>query len=181
MTPQQRSRLLLVLVVLAFGTPFIAAVVLRFGGWQPGQTRNYGELVQPPQDWNALPIRLLDGSDYSFDPVARRWQLLVLPPVPCLETCRSQAEVLGRLWLSEGRRADKLDVLWPGPWPQGIERFGGLREIELADALREQVPVAAGEDALAAALIDHNGFLVMTYAPGFEPRRLRRDLDRLVK
>jgi len=181
MTPQQRSRLLLVLVVLAFGAPFVTAVVLRFGGWQPGQTRNYGTLVQPPQDWNAMPLRLLDGSDYRFDPVARRWQLLVLAPSPCLENCREQADVLRRLWISEAHRADKLDVLWPGRWPEGLERFSGLREIDLPEALRAQVPVAAGEDAPAAALIDHNGFLVMTYAPGFEPRRLRRDLDRLVK
>lgn len=182
MTPQQRSRLLLVLVVLAFGTPFFAAVVLRFGGWQPGQTRNYGELVQPPQDWNGLDLRTLDGAPYTFDPVGRRWQLLVLAPEPCLDPCRELADVLHRLWISEGRRAEKLDVLWPGTWPPGLERFGGLREIQLSTELRSRVPVASAADgAPAAALIDHNGFLVMTYAPGFEPRRLRRDLDRLVK
>jgi hypothetical protein len=44
------------------------------------------------------------------------------------------------------------------------------------------VPVdAVAGTGMAAALIDHNGFLVVTYAAGFEPNRMRRDLDRLVK
>jgi hypothetical protein len=182
MNPQQRSRLLLILVVLMFGTPFVAAVVMRFGGWQPGQTRNYGTLVQPPQDWSAIPLKTLDGAAYPFDPEARRWHLLVLPPESCEEQCRKQADVLHRLWVSEGRRAEKLDVLWPGVWPQGLERFGGLREIELPAALRAQVPVqGTSGDGVAAVLIDHNGFLVVSYAAGFDPSRMRRDIDRLVK
>jgi hypothetical protein len=182
MSPQQRSRLLLVLLVLAFGTPFVTAVVMRFGGWQPGQTRNYGSLVQPPQDWSAIPLKTQDGKDYPWDPLGRRWHLLVLPSSPCGDLCLDQAKLLQRLWLSEGRRADKLDVLWPGHWPDGLERFGGLREVRLPDRLREQIPVAAtAEQGMALALIDHNGFLVMTYGAGFEPSRMRRDLDRLVK
>ncbi|MCG6118249.1 MAG: hypothetical protein MEQ07_08675 [Aquimonas sp.] len=182
MTPQKRSRLMLILVAVAFGTPFITAVAMRFGGWQPGQTRNYGELVQPPLDWSAMPLRRMDGSAYSLDPLGRRWQLLVLPPTECAEDCREQADTLRRVWISEGRRADKLDVLWPGAWPDGLERFPGLREMDLPDALRAQVPVQPDpRQGLALALIDHNGFLVVTYAPGYEPGRMRRDLDRLVK
>ena len=182
MTPQQRSRLLLVLIVLLFGAPFLTAVVLRFGGWQPGQTRNYGTLVQPPQDWSSLPLKLRDGSPYAWDREGRRWQLLVLPHADCGEDCRAQADVLRRVWLSEGRRADKLSVLWPGEWPNGLERFAGLQEVQLAAPLRAQVPVQADSaKGLAAALIDHNGFLVVTYAAGFDASRMRRDLDRLVK
>lgn len=182
MTPQQRSRLLLILVVLLFGTPFVTAVALRFGGWQPGQTRNYGELVQPPQDWSALRLKTVDGAAYPWDPEARRWHLLILPPAPCDNLCLEQADLIHKVWVSEGRRADKLDVLWPGRWPEGLERFSGLREVELPTALRAQIPVdAAPGKGIAAALIDHNGFLVVTYDAGFEARRMRRDLDRLVK
>lgn len=182
MTPQQRSRLLLILIVLLFGTPFVGAVVLRFGGWQPGQTRNYGELVQPPQDWSSIPLKTVEGAPYPWDPEARRWHLLILPPAPCDDRCLAQIDVIHKVWVSEGRRADKLDVLWPGRWPDGVSRFSGLREIELPAALRGQVPVDAEPGrGIAAALIDHNGFLVVTYAAGFEPNRMRRDLDRLVK
>ena len=182
MTPQQRSRLLLVLIVLLFGTPFVTAVVLRFGGWQPGQTRNYGDLVQPPQDWSSIPLKTLDGQPYPWDPQARRWHLLLLPPAPCDNDCLALADVIHKVWVSEGRRADKLDVLWPGRWPEGLERFGGLQEIDLPAALRVQVGVdAEAGKGSAAALIDHNGFLVVTYPAGFDANRMRRDLDRLVK
>ena len=85
MTPQQRSRLALIFIVLLFGTPFVTAVVLRFGGWQPGQTRNYGTLVQPPQDWSAMPLKTVDGAAYPWDPEARRWHLLLLPVVALLQ------------------------------------------------------------------------------------------------
>ncbi len=182
MTPQQRSRLLLVLIVLLFGTPFVTAVVLRFGGWQPGQTRNYGDLVQPPQDWSAIPLKTVEGAAYPWDPEARRWHLLMLPTSPCDNDCLALADLIHKVWISEGRRADKLDVLWPGRWPDGLERFGGLKEVQLPVALRAQIGVdAVAGKGSAAALIDHNGFLVVTYPAGFEVNRMRRDLDRLVK
>jgi len=94
-----------------------------------------------------------------------------------------------RVWISEGRLAEKLDVLWMGEWPPALQRFGGLREVRL-NAAPPPALVAAPPpalvappvaDQLTAALIDHNGFLVMHYPLDFDPSGVRKDLGRLVK
>ena len=49
--------------------------------------------------------------------------------------------------------------------------------------MQELLPphLPAAPDALPVYLIDGRGFLVMRYAPGFDPSGLRKDLARLLK
>ena len=161
MSAQSKSRWMFIGVVALFALPFLLAVLLRFGGWQPTNTRNYGELWQPTK---------------------RRWHLVLLPSSTCQNQCAVKADVMRRVWISEGRLADKLDVLWMGNWPESVERFEGLREVRLAAAINHQdllVPRVA--EQMTAALVDHNGFLVMRYPLDFDPNGVRKDLGRLVK
>ena len=158
------------------------AGLLRFGGWQPTNTRNYGELLQPPQALASGVFHLLDGQPYEWQPTKRRWHLVLLPSSTCQNQCAVKADVMRRVWISEGRLADKLDVLWMGNWPESVERFEGLREVRLAAAINHQdllVPRVA--EQMTAALVDHNGFLVMRYPLDFDPNGVRKDLGRLVK
>ena len=48
-------------------------------------------------------------------------------------------------------------------------------------ALAARLPDAARPDALPAYLADPNGYLVLRYAPGFNPSGLRKDLGRVLK
>lgn len=182
MSAQSKSRWMFIGVVALFALPFLLAVLLRFGGWQPTNTRNYGELLQPPQALASGVFHLLDGKPYEWQPTKRRWHLVLLPSSTCLNQCAVKADVMRRVWISEGRLADKLDVLWMGKWPESVERFEGLREVRLAAAINHQdllVPRVA--EQMTAALVDHNGFLVMRYPLDFDPNGVRKDLGRLVK
>ena len=68
---------------------------------------------------------------------------------------------------SEGRHADRLQVLW------AVEPGGA--------ALQAQLPEVATPQALPVYLADPNGWLVLRYAPGFDPSGLRKDLSRVLK
>src|SRR5690606_16107036 len=103
--------------------PFVAALLLRFGGWQPGETRNYGELLQPPVDFREQTLQRDDGNAYPWQPELRHWRMLVVPPPDCGRACVELADQLRRVWLSEGRHADKLELLWMGEWPAAAEDF----------------------------------------------------------
>ena len=61
MTPQNRKRLGLVLIVLLFATPIVTAYLLNAVGWRPSGMRNYGTLIEPPQDLTAARFMLDDG------------------------------------------------------------------------------------------------------------------------
>jgi hypothetical protein len=182
MNPRTRSRLLLVGIVVMFMLPFFAAVVMRFSGWEPERTRNFGQLLEPPVDVSPIAIQRADGSDYAYQPLERSWQVMVFPPADCGQPCLVLADALYRVWLGEGRKAAKVRILWFGEVPEQAARYPALIPMRDAPALRERMPgLGESSDALPVYLVDPSGFLVMRYPPGFDPSGLRRDLGRLIK
>lgn len=179
MNSQTRSRLiLLVLAAIFFGT-FIAAGLLRYSGWMPAGRSNYGELLDPPWDLNAWPVRLADGSHYPWRGRADRWRLLVFAPADCAAECVALAASLDKVWRTEGRHADRLHVLWFGPLPEAAPRFRNLLLMQAAPELRARLQDDA--TGLPVILVDPFGFAALRYPPGFDAAGLRRDLGRLIK
>jgi hypothetical protein len=178
---QLRSRLTLLLVAVLFLGSFGVAAVLRFAGWTPPRARNFGELLQPPRPLGALALRRIDGSAYPWAPEQNQWRLLAVPAPGCRDACVRAIDTLRRTWLSQGSRANRLDVLWAGPVPAGAPRFRRLVEIAPEPALAAALPEAATPDAVPVYLVDPEGFLVLHYRPGFDPTGLRKDLGKLVK
>jgi hypothetical protein len=79
-----------------------------------------------------------------------------------------------------------VHVLWIGEPPREVPRGGALHVVRPRAALRNGLPrlhPAAGEnpDGVPVYLVDPNGFVVMRYAPGFDPAGLRADLAKLLK
>lgn len=182
MTPKTRSRLILLGVVVMFLLPFFAAVVMRFSGWEPDRTRNFGELLDPPLQLQQIPLSRADGSAYVYEPVERRWQVLVFAPTDCGQPCLVLADAIYRVWLGEGRKAAKVRVLWFGQVPMGIAEYSGFIPMRQSAELLAAMPgFPPSEAGLPVYLVDPSGFLVMRYAPGFDPSGLRRDLGRLIK
>jgi hypothetical protein len=182
MTPKTRSRLILLAIVTMFLVPFFSAVVMRFSGWEPERTRNFGELLEPPLQLQQIPLTRVDGSDYIYEPIERRWQLLVFAPSDCGQPCLVLADAIYRVWMGEGRKAAKVRVLWFGPVPQGIAEYSGFIPMhESAELLAAMPSFPPSEAGLPVYLVDPSGFLVMRYAPGFDPSGLRKDLGRLIK
>ena len=118
MTPRNRNRLLLVLVVVMFFASFGIAYVMRMGGWEPSQTRNFGELLSPPGDLRELTLVRADGQPHPWRPLDRNWRVLVVAPEGCGEYCTTLTDHLQRVWHGLGRKAAHLEVLWVGELPQ---------------------------------------------------------------
>lgn len=181
MTPQTRSRLLLLLVAALFLSSFGVAFYLRMSGWEPAQTRNHGELLDPPLDLRAEPPRRADGSAYEWQPQQRHWRIVVAPPAECGEPCVAMIDALQRVWVGVGRHADRLEVLWFGEVPAAAPELRALQRMAPDSTLIPKLPDTARDGELPIYLVDPSGFLVMRYPPGFDPAGLRKDLARLLK
>ena len=72
-------------------------------------------------------------------------------------------------------------MLWAGELPDGAALFDGLVLLRPSPALQAQLPEVATAQALPVYLADPNGWLVLRYAPGFDPSGLRKDLSRVLK
>jgi hypothetical protein len=177
---QWRSRLTLLLIAALFLGSFFVAALLRFSGWQPSSHRNYGELLQPSVNLATKPLLRADGSAYAWQPEANRWRFLVAPTADCREACARTLDALHRIWLGQGRKANRIEVLWFGDLPEG-PRFRALVPMRADARLAAQLPEPARADALPLYLVDPSGYLVLHYHPGFDPAGVRKDLGKLVK
>lgn len=173
MNKTARAKRQLLLIAVLFLTPFLVAVALRFGGWEPPRTRNYGELLAPPLAMENAQARRDDGTAWTFENIDRHWSLLLQRPADCDARCREAVEVLGNVRLALGRHAEKLHLFQ-------LDDEGPLPPLALSGSL--PAPLAERPAALPQVwLVDPHGYLVMRYREGFDPSGLRRDLARLIK
>lgn len=180
---RRRNRMVLVTIAVLFFGSMLVAGALRFSGWQPTGMKNKGELLQPPGDLRALVPRLASGEAYAWEPTTRTWRIVVAPPADCGEPCVALSKQLDVVWRLFGKDADQVHILWLGTPPAGIVRNEATRVLqaspEFAAALpRLQVPGASG---VPVYVVDPNGFVILRYAPGFDPADLRADLSKLLK
>jgi len=182
-TPQQRHRnrtMLLAIFAIFFGC-FALAGALRFSGWRPSGMKNHGELLQPPGDLRKVVPQLADGGEYRWNPVERTWRILVVPTADCGQACAKLAGQIDLVWQLFGHDADHVHVLWAGDLPAGAKLPPTTRRILPSAALRAGLPRADDPRGVPVYVVDPNGFVILRYAPGFDPGDLRADMSRLLK
>ncbi|WAC62616.1 hypothetical protein OVA13_14645 [Pseudoxanthomonas sp. SL93] len=181
--PAQRRRgrwMLVGLFALFFGTVF-GAGVLRFAGWQPAAHKNHGVMLQPPADARAIVPQLEDGSPYAWNPGERTWRIVVAPPAGCATPCLKMAQDLDKVWQLFGHNADKVEILWIGPYPDGAPRPASLRLVRADSPLRAALPQLDDPAGMPVYVVDPHGFVILRYAPGFDLGGLRTDVSKLLK
>lgn len=182
---RRNRRLLLVVAALFFGTLALAGI-LRFSGWHPPATKAHGELLQPPADLRRVTPVETNGSPYRWEPAQRTWRIAVAPPAGCAQACVRLGQQLLTVWQLMGPDAEHLQVLWIGEPPPELPRGGALHILRADPALLAGLPrlrPAPGEarEGVPVYVVDPNGFVVLRYAPGFDPVGLRADLAKLLK
>lgn len=190
-TTRNRNRTLLLLLFAMFFGSMLVAGLLRFSGWRPQGTKNFGELLDPPGDLRALSPRLIDGGEYQWKSGERIWRIVVAPPADCGTQCDTLARELETVWELFGKDADEVHVLWLCPtagcsWPASAQRPATLRLLQPDARVRAGLPrvderTAAAVRGVPAYVVDPYGFVILRYPPGFDPSGLRADVARLVK
>lgn len=178
---RKRNRTLLIAIFVLFFGSFVIAGLLRFSGWRPAELKNKGELLQPYGDLRHVQARLADGEAYPWNPSARQWRIVVAPPPACGEDCVRLSRELDTVWQLFGRNADHVHLLWVGaPPPHGV-RNSATRVLRDDPALRAGLPRSQDPRGVPVYVVDPNGFVILRYAPGFDPGDLRTDVARLLK
>ena len=181
MNKSARNRLVLIALIGLFALPLVIAWILSASGWHPLNTRSSGTLVSPPRDVAGLPVNLQGGGRLMWPDPQYRWTLLALPGAECLSNCLTRLEEVMRMHITLGRDAERLRVVYLGPdLPAGFlaSHRNLLTGRDVGGALSNER--ARGTDALALALVDPRGLLMMRYAAGYSAQGLRRDIKKVV-
>ena len=106
-------RVSLVVIAALFLLPLAAAWLMYSGviDFEPGDTRNLGELVEPP-----VPVDL-DGlvpADPARDPTTelpRHWAIVHVVPADCGPDCEATVTALRQVYVAAGRNQSRLRIL----------------------------------------------------------------------
>jgi hypothetical protein len=189
------SRRTLALLIGVFALPMLISIVAALAGYRPGADNNVGELLSEPIDFRAVEALRSNGERIVWNAPDGLWHVLVpLPEGECGAPCARMVDSMQRVWLGLARKNTRVRVLFVGrpdaatiaalaKFPQAAVATLGSNPLLLsAPALAPRA--ADGSENLAPLpvfLIDPNGWHVMRYAAGTDPRGLRKDLRRLVR
>ncbi len=181
---RRRNRNMLVGLFLLFFGGMLIAGLLRFSGWRPEGSKNKGELLQPYGDLRTYVPALANGTAYGWKDEPRIWRIVAMPR-DCDTTraaeCAKLLADFDKVWRLMTKDADRVHVLWAGAMPPGVVAPEEVRMLRADDGLRAGLVRWNESGGDAAWLVDPNGFVVLRYAPGFDPGDLRTDLARLLK
>lgn len=183
-TKQRRSRRALLLIALIFAAPFLVALVLTIGGWQPSAEGN-GQPIKPQRNFaqEHLVVRLENGSTWPWRDSQPRLTLVALAGPGCAAHCLQTLTGIAEARLMLNRNQSRLRLLYLGEPPHGTAlaamrnywQLGTDVDGKLA-AYRPSTP-----DSVSAVLVESNGTALAFYPAGSDTTGLMRDLQKVIK
>jgi cytochrome oxidase Cu insertion factor (SCO1/SenC/PrrC family) len=176
-------KLTLALLALVCALP-VAASYLTYYLWPPGQQMNYGELVSPTPLPKAA-VTPIGGFPYDPASLEGRWVLVYAGPADCDRACAEALYFMRQVRTAQGKEMERIKRLWlvtdAGVPPASIlEGQQGL-EVARTDPAWLARLTAGGSGVGSIHLMDPLGLVMLRYPLGPEPKRMIKDLERLLK
>ncbi len=185
---RNRGRWKLLLVLLVCAAPLIASYVTYYI-IKPTARNNYGDLIDPRgYPIPALSSTTLDGRAEGLGSYKGKWILLKVGGGACAEPCQKQLFTLRQLRLMQGKEMDRVERVWliTDRVPVDtmlIRQYDGMHMLRAdAEAVRKWLPVNPGSVAdNHIYVIDPLGNLMMRFPFDPEPRKVHKDIAKLLK
>ena len=185
-TVKRNRGMLILLFVIFFGSMAVAGL-LRFSGWRPAGVETQGHLLSPALDAREHAPVALDGRKYAWNPVDRRWRLLVIAPdTVCDEACEQTASDIDKIWQMLNKNSERVDIFWVGATSKNTHLhandnvYGLSSQASIRSVLPAENNVATAK-GLPIFIVDPNGFVMMEYKPGADIGGVRKDLAKVLK
>lgn len=164
--------------------PFVAALITYYY-WHPQGRVNYGELITP-RTLDDPPLRQLDQHAFRLSSLRGKWVLLQLDQADCPAECQAKLYDMRQVRLAQGREMGRVERVWlildEAPLQTLLMReYDGTHMLRAAGS-----PIVAGFPPAGGArdhiyLIDPHGNLMLRFPKNADPRRMNKDLARLLR
>ncbi|HYC49004.1 MAG TPA: cytochrome C oxidase subunit I [Burkholderiales bacterium] len=182
--PEKRSRLTLWLILGVCAAPLIASYALFYWGRPAGQV-NYGDLLEP-RPIGEIKLIAPDGRSLALSELRGQWVLLTINATTCAQRCRQKLVYMRQVRLAVGKESDRIERLWllagtGAPDPKLLaEHPGVLVARDPSGALASLLP-AEQAPSEHIYVIDPLGNLMMRFPADPDPRRMLKDVSRLLR
>jgi cytochrome oxidase Cu insertion factor (SCO1/SenC/PrrC family) len=177
------------LAVLAVCAAPVLASYFTYYVIKPTTHNNYGTLVDP-RSYPIPPLAstTLDGRPEGLDKYKGKWIMLKVGGGECAQACQKQLFTMRQERLMQGKEMDRIERVWLVTDREPLEtilirEYDGMHMLH-ADpaAVAKWLPVDPGtkaEDHIY--LIDPLGNLMMRFPADPDPRKMYKDLNKLLK
>ncbi len=181
-----RWKLLAVLAVCA--SPLIFSYLTYYVIKPTGRT-NYGTLIDPRQHpIPALGTTDLEGKPAALEAYKGKWVMLQAAPGDCQQACKEQLVKIRQLRLMQGKGMERIERVWlvtdNAPLDiQLMKVIDGARMLRVKpEALKTWLPTEPGTDVTEHLyLIDPLGNLMMRFPKNPDPKKVTKDVGKLLK
>jgi peroxiredoxin len=188
--PQQRKRgrWMLWLVLLVCASPMIASYFTYYV-LKPEKRNNYGTLIdQRAHPVPAMATTTLDGKPVALGQFKGKWVMLMAAPGACGEACRKQLFAMQQLRKMQGKEMERIERVWLITDSEPLDTLV-IREYDGTHMLRADgraianwLPADAGTSvADHIYMIDPLGHLMMRFPKDPDPRKVYKDINKLLK
>lgn len=164
--------------------PFVAALIAYYF-WQPPGGMNYGALI-PARPLIDPPLRHLDQRGFRLSELKGKWILLQFDQAACAAPCKTKLYSMRQVRLAQGREMERVERVWlildESPLETQLMReYDGTRMLRASGSpLLAAFPPSDGlRDHIY--LIDPLGNLMLRFPKDADPRRMHKDLARLLR
>ena len=187
-TSRKAGQRMMLLVLLVCAAPIIASYFTYYV-LKPDRRNNYGFLVdQRAHPVPAMTTTTLDGRPQTLQQLQGKWVLLMVAPGACPKTCQQSLYNMRQLRLMQGKEMNRIERVWlitdDAPLDTLVIREYDGTHMLRADAatVKQWLPVEAGTTAADHLyMIDPLGHLMMRFPPNPEPRKVYKDIYKLLK
>jgi cytochrome oxidase Cu insertion factor (SCO1/SenC/PrrC family) len=180
----ERSLRSLWLIAVVCVAPLLASYIAYYF-WQPSGHVNHGELLEP-RPVPDTPLTLADGAAFEWSSLRGKWVLMTADAGACGTFCQQKLVYMRQVRLAQGKETDRIERVWlvTDDVPPAAALVAQHQGVWLAHAAGAPVlkwlPVA-GSLADHIYVIDPLGNLMMRYPRDADPRRMVKDVARLLK
>lgn len=187
------ARFKFLVVVALFVLPVGSAMYLHFTGWRPGSTMNHGTLVSPARPAPDMEFIAAKSNPVSQNVFEKKWNLVMAVSAGCDDACLKNLYATRQIHVGQGKHQHRVRriLIHGGTLEQPgmlAKKYPDLVVIQanpsVFDQLKNWFALEGAPDVLNGQrvyMVDPLGNYMMYYAPGFEPKGMRKDLARLLR
>jgi cytochrome oxidase Cu insertion factor (SCO1/SenC/PrrC family) len=129
-------------------------------------------------------LERLDGRAFALAELSGKWVMLHVDAADCGQPCRAKLFNMRQSRLAQGDNADRIERVWlvagsGAPGPELARLYEGAVVVRAAPELVAALPAAEARDHVY--LIDPRGNLMLRFPKDADPKRMIKDLQRLLK
>jgi cytochrome oxidase Cu insertion factor (SCO1/SenC/PrrC family) len=172
-------------ILIALCIAPIAASYIAYYWWPPSEHVNYGELLEP-QPRPDVELKTLEGKPFRPSELKGQWVLTVIDSGACDAWCQKKLIYIRQVRLAQGKDAERIDRVWlitDDVTPERSLMLGheGLRMLRAGGSPLLGAFPAMRSLADPIYVVDPLGNLMMRYPRDADPRRMLKDVARLLR